>query len=121
MTESLYSGPVEGIEPEDIKKARQEQQEANFVVSSAVAFVLDRYERAKTARFVTEKRWLTAYEDYRGIVNVSRNLRTDEKSQVFIKIPKTKTLAAYGPLNEVIFGANKFPLGIYSTERPETN
>jgi|TARA_R110000787_G_scaffold72049_1_gene160512 hypothetical protein len=119
MTESLYSGPVEGIEPEDIKKARQEQQEANFVVSSAVAFVLDRYERAKTARFVTEKRWLTAYEDYRGIVNVSRNLRTDEKSQVFIKIPKTKTLAAYGQLNEVIFGANKFPLGIYSTERPE--
>jgi|TARA_R110000751_G_scaffold304296_1_gene419678 hypothetical protein len=119
MTETLYSGPVEGIEPEDIKAARKEQENANFVISAAVEFVLSRYERAKTARFVTEKRWLTSYEDYRGIVNVSRNLRTDEKSQVFIKIPKTKTLAAYGQVNEVIFGANKFPLGIYATERPE--
>jgi hypothetical protein len=119
MIEQLYSGPIEGIEPEDIKKARKDQENVNFIVSAAVEFVLERYERAKTARFITEKRWLTAYEDYRGIVNASRNMRTDEKSQVFIKISKTKTLAAYGQVNEVLFGANKFPLGIYSTERPE--
>ena len=117
--ETLYAGPVEGIEPEDIKKARIEQDKLDINVPAVVQLVLSRYERAKTARFPTEKRMLTAYEDYRGIVNISRNMRTDEKSRVFVKIPKTKTLAAYGQLNEVLFGGNKFPLGIYATERPD--
>ena len=50
MIEQLYSGPIEGIEPEDIKKARKDQENVNFIVSAAVEFVLERYERAKTAR-----------------------------------------------------------------------
>ena len=115
----LYSSVIEGIEPEDIKKARKEQEEANFNISAAVQFVLTKYERAKTARHITEDRWLASYQDYRGIVNTSRNMRTDEKSQVFIKIPKTKTLAAYGQIIEILYGAKKFPIGISPTERPE--
>ena len=76
--ETLYAGPLEGIEPEDIKKARIEQDKLDINVPAVVQLVLSRYERAKTARFPTERRMLTAYEDYRGIVNISRNMRTDE-------------------------------------------
>ena len=45
--------------------------------------------------------------------------RESEKSRVFVKITKTKVLAAYGQLVDVIFGANKFPIGISETKVPE--
>ena len=42
-----------------------------------------------------------------------------EKSRVFIKITKTKTLAAYGQIVDVLFAGNKFPISIEPTELPE--
>ena len=42
-----------------------------------------------------------------------------EKSRVFIKVTKTKTLAAYGQIVDVLFGGNKFPISIEPTELPE--
>ena len=115
-----YSGGVEGIEPEDIKKSIKEQENSDINVPAVIGVVLTRYERAKTAKLSAEARHLTAYEDYRGIVNAQRNLRRDEKSQVFVKIAKSKTLAAYGQINEVLFGSGKFPIGVFATERPES-
>ncbi len=114
-----YTGGVEGIEPEDVKKAKQEQEKSGINIPAVVEVVLSRYEQSKTARLSAEERWVSAYEDYRGIVNVQRNLRRDEKSQVFVKIAKSKTLAAFGQINEVLFGSGKFPIGVYATERPE--
>jgi hypothetical protein len=35
-----------------------------------------------------------------------------EKSRVFVKVTKTKTLAAYGQIVDVLFGNNKFPLSV---------
>ena len=114
-----YAGGVEGIEPEDIKKSIKEQENSDINVPAVIGVVLDRYERAKTAKLSAEARHLAAYEDYRGIVNSQRNLRRDEKSQVFVKIAKSKTLAAYGQINEVLFGSGKFPIGVFATERPD--
>ena len=37
MIEQLYSGPIEGIEPEDIKKARKDQENVNFIVSAGIS------------------------------------------------------------------------------------
>jgi len=42
-----------------------------------------------------------------------------EKSRVFIKVTKTKTLAAYGQIVDVLFANNKFPLTVDPTELPD--
>ena len=42
-----------------------------------------------------------------------------EKSRVFIKVTKTKVLAAYGQIVDVLFANNRFPLSIEPTELPE--
>ena len=42
-----------------------------------------------------------------------------EKSKVFVKITKTKVMAAYGQLIEVLFSTGKFPLGVQPTKIPE--
>ena len=38
---------------------------------------------------------------------------------MFVKVTKTKVLAAFGQLVDVVFGANKFPIGITETKLPE--
>jgi hypothetical protein len=42
-----------------------------------------------------------------------------EKSRVFIKVTKTKVLAAYGQLIDVLLSQNRFPLSIEPTTLPE--
>ena len=42
-----------------------------------------------------------------------------EKSRVFIKVTKTKTLAAYSQVIDVLFSGSKFPLSIEPTGLPE--
>ena len=44
--------------------------------------------------------------------------RDSEKSRVFVKVTKTKVLAAYGQLIEVLFSQGKFPIGIFPTKVP---
>ena len=60
-----------------------------------------------------------AYENYRGLYNKSIKFRDSEKSRIFVKITKTKVLAAFGQLVDVIFGTGKFPIGIAETKIPE--
>jgi len=69
-----------------------------------VGLVEDRYAAAEQARDFDEKRWLTAYHNFRGIYNKNVKFRESEKSKVFVKVTKTKVLAAFGQLVDVIFG-----------------
>ena len=78
-----------------------------------------RLKSAETTRLYDEKRWLRAYRNYRGIYGSDMAFRDTEKSRVFVKITKTKVLAAYGQLIEVLFSQGKFPIGIHPTEIPE--
>ena len=84
-----------------------------------VALLTDRYIKAIAARDHDESRWITAYHNYRGIYDKDVRFRESEKSRVFVKVTKTKVLAAFGQLVDVIFGANKFPIGISATKMPE--
>jgi len=84
-----------------------------------VGLITDRYDSAVRARNLDESRWLTAYHNYRGLYAKSVHFRESEKSRVFVKVTKTKVLAAFGQLVDVIFGANKFPIGISETKIPE--
>ena len=102
----------------------EEEQGINLTLeenlqNNLVGLIQDRFLSAENARDLDESRWLTAYHNYRGLYGKNIRFRESEKSRVFVKITKTKVLAAYGQLVDVIFGANKFPIGISETKVPE--
>ena len=88
-------------------------------VSNIIPFIMERYQRAEDYREQDEERWLRAYRNYRGLYGPDVQFTEAEKSRVFIKVTKTKTLAAYGQIVDVLFANNKFPLSIDPTELPE--
>ena len=84
-----------------------------------VAYVEERFSKAETARETEEQRWIRAYRNYRGIYGPDVQFTKTEKSRVFVKVTKTKVLAAFGQMTEVLFGGNKFPITIDPTTLPE--
>ena len=88
-------------------------------VGSVVSFVEERFSKAETARNTDEQRWVRAYRNYRGLYGPDVQFTSTEKSRIFVKVTKTKVLAAYGQLVEVLFGNNKFPISIDPTRLPE--
>ena len=92
----------------------EEDQERNLI-----GIIKDRYSIAEMSRDTDERRWIKAYENYRGLYAKGVKFRESEKSRVFVKITKTKVLAAFGQLVDVIFGTGKFPIGISETKMPE--
>ena len=84
-----------------------------------VGIIQDRFSDAETARISHEHRWLKAYRNYRGLYDKHIKFRESEKSKVFVKITKTKVLAAFGQLVDVVFGTGKFPIGVRETRMPE--
>ena len=87
--------------------------------SKIIPFIMERYARAEDYRRQDEERWLRAYRNYRGIYGPEVQFTEAEKSRVFIKVTKTKTLAAYGQIVDVLFAKNSFPLTVDPTELPE--
>jgi len=88
-------------------------------VSPLIGHVHGLYLRAEDYRNQDEERWLRAYRNYRGLYGPDVQFTEAEKSRVFIKVTKTKTLAAYGQIVDVLFANNRFPLSIDPTELPE--
>ena len=78
-----------------------------------------KFQSAENARQFDEQRWLRAYRNYRGLYGNDMQFTESEKSKVFVKITKTKVMAAYGQIIEVLFSSGKFPLGIDPTTIPE--
>ena len=87
--------------------------------SNIIPFIMERYGRAEDYRRQDEERWLRAYRNYRGIYGPEVQFTEAEKSRVFIKVTKTKTLAAYGQIADVLFAKNAFPISIDPTELPD--
>ena len=88
-------------------------------VGKVVSYVTERFKRAEQARYTDEERWVKSYRNYRGIYGPDVAFTSTEKSRIFVKVTKTKVLAAYGQLVEVLFGNNKFPISIDPTTLPE--
>ena len=88
-------------------------------VAKIIPYIMDRYQKAEDYRQQDEDRWLSSYRNYRGLYGPDVKFTEVEKSRVFIKVTKTKTLAAYGQIVDVLFANNKFPLSIEPTELPE--
>ena len=91
----------------------------SFKASGLISFVQERYARSEEARRTDETRWLKAYRNYRGLYGPDVQFLATEKSRVFVKVTKTKVLAAYGQIIDVLFSNNKFPLSIDPSVLPE--
>ena len=100
---------------EDVEEESYSDPSAGQIVS----FVREKYSKAETARELDEQRWIQAYRNYRGIYGPDVQFTSTEKSKVFVKVTKTKVLAAYGQIAEVLFGGNKFPITIDPTILPD--
>ena len=94
---------------------QEKEQEANRLAS----FVYEKFDSSERARQSDEDRWLEAFHNYRGKYYKNVHFREHEKSRVFVKVTKTKVLAAYGQLIDVLFSANKFPISVEETKVPE--
>jgi len=107
------------FETDEVTAAEDAEDSIFESVSSVVSFVNERFKRSEDSRYGDETRWLRAYRNYRGIYGSDVQFTDTEKSRVFIKVTKTKTLAAYGQIVDVLFGNNKFPLTIDPSILPD--
>ena len=107
------------FDTDEVVAATKEDDSIFESKSSVVAFVEERFKRSEDARFADESRWLRAYRNYRGIYGPDVKFTDTEKSRVFVKVTKTKTLAAYGQIVDVLFGNNKFPLSVNPSVLPD--
>jgi len=87
--------------------------------NSLASHIISAYGKSEDARYDQERRWLTSYRNYRGLYGSDNQFTESEKSQVFIKVTKTKVMAAYGQITDVLFAGQRFPIGIQSTRVPE--
>ena len=100
---------------DDVEEKSMEDPEIRALVS----YVMERYTKAEDTRRQDEDRWLQSYRNYRGIYGPDVQFTDAEKSRVFIKVTKTKTLAAYGQIIDVLFANNAFPVTVEPTRLPE--
>ena len=104
---------------EDTPALSLDEETKDSELESLIAFIEERYNRSKDWRRFDEERWLQSYRNYRGIYSTDVQFTEAERSRVFVKITKTKVLAAYGQITDVLFARQKFPLSIEPTLLPE--
>ena len=93
-----------------------EQENSDY--GGVVSMVESAFRRSKDRRLTDETRWLECYRNYRGIYGPDVQFTSTEKSKAFVKITKTKTLAAFAQLTDVLFAGSKFPVGIEARNMP---
>ena len=106
---------IESFSVEDSSKSDDIDPKAGRIVT----FVDGKFQKAKDSKRADEVRFLTAYRNYRGVYNTDVQFTEAEKSRVFVKVTKTKVLAAYGQIIDILFGNNKIPISINATVLPE--
>ena len=109
----------EMFETDDVVAAEKADDKIFKEKDSVIGFVKDRYKRSEDSRYADEQRWLKAYRNYRGLYGSDVQFTDAEKSRIFVKVTKTKTLAAYGQIVDVLFGNNKFPLSVNPSVLPD--
>jgi hypothetical protein len=97
----------------------QAEEKQSPVLDKATEFVLERFSRAEDKKYADEERFLRAYKNFRGLYDEAGRFTDTEKSKIFVKVTKTKVLAAYGQITEVLFGGNRFPLSVEPSRLPE--
>ena len=104
---------------DDIQKKSVEEIAREQEKSRLSAYIYTKFSDAEASRRTEEDRWVESYHNYRGQYFKNVKFRDHEKSRVFVKVTKTKVLAAYGQITDVLFSANKFPISVEETKVPE--
>jgi len=102
-----------------IEDASDDELSSDPATGTIIGFVEERYGKAEKARYSDEQRWIKSYQNYRGVYGPDVQFTSTEKSRVFVKVTKTKVLAAYGQIVDVLFGSHKFPISINPTKLPD--
>ena len=118
MEEEEFEGIMDRKETSAMDDVK-ENETTDPLAGTIVGLVQDKYGKASRARFTEEHRWIKAYRNYRGLYGPDVQFTSTEKSKVFVKVTKTKVLAAYGQIVDVLFGNNKFPITVDPTTLPE--
>ena len=116
MADEDLNMDTDAIALEDIEENSVENEPSTAALNN---YVMGKYKKSEDYRYEDEQRWVRAYRNYRGLYGPDVQFTEAEKSRVFIKVTKTKTLAAYGQIVDVLFANNKFPLSVDPTELPE--
>ena len=110
----------------DFKSMTQEEMERQVRLQAIVPIIQSRYYSSRDARRPTENKWIDAYRSYRGEYTPEERARISQAqsrnpgaSDIYVKVAKTKTLAAYGQITEILFSDNKFPIGVEPTPDPQ--
>lgn len=86
--------------------------------SRLVETILEDFGRSERKRYIDEQRWLECFRNYRGLYGPTTQFSSNEKSKAFIKITKTKVMAAVAQITDVLFAGNRFPIGIQAQNLP---
>ena len=119
MAEEDFEEMIMDMEETSAIEDVSEEDYSDPLTGHIVQFVKDKYTKSETARQLDEERWIQAYRNYRGLYGPNVQFTSSEKSRVFVKVTKTKVLAAYGQIAEVLFGGNRFPISIDPTTLPD--
>ena len=104
---------------DEMMTSSMEEEEKLEALSPLVIDINNKFSAVTNKRSDDEDRWLQAYHNYRGRYYKNIHFTQHEKSRVFVKVTKTKVLAAYGQIIDVLFGTGKFPLVIEETVVPD--
>ena len=104
---------------DETMNSAMDEEENLEELESLVIDINSKFQSCTDKRSDDEDRWLQAYHNYRGKYYKNIHFTEHEKSRVFVKVTKTKVLAAYGQIIDVLFGTGKFPLTIEETVVPE--
>ena len=105
------------LQPEDDTTINLINPEESF--PGLAGYVKEKFEESENGRYAHEQRWLQAYKNFRGVYDSTTAYRDSERSKVFVRITKTKVLAAYGQIVDILFANKKFPLVVEHTPVPE--
>jgi hypothetical protein len=123
---ALMDPPGQNVSPEDQTETPRtiqleedgDVEQENLDYGGLTSLIETAFNKAKDRRFSDEERWLMAYRNYRGLYGPDVQFTDTEKSQAFVKVTKTKVLAAYAQVIDVLFAGSKFPIGIEAPRDP---
>ena len=105
------------LQPEDDTAISVINAEETF--PGLAGYVKTKFDEAENGRYSHEQRWLQSFKNFRGVYDSTTQYRDSERSKVFVRITKTKVLAAYGQIVDILFANKKFPLVVQHTPVPE--
>lgn len=101
-------------------------QELQSSMSELIYIVQSKFTDAETARRPQEQIWLEDWKQFNGELSeeekaavAEAKARNKTAAALTVPITKTKTMAAYGQVCEVLFGDSRFPISVEPTPIPD--